>query len=42
MLTKWSLRQSTSMNLVDPCVGNRALPVGEAIVACVVADAFLR
>jgi chorismate synthase len=42
MLTKRSLRQSTSVNLVDPCVGSRALPVGEAMVACVVAEAFLR
>jgi chorismate synthase len=26
----------------DPCVGVRATPVGEAMVACVLADAFLR
>ena len=26
----------------DPCVGVRAMPVGEAMVACVLADAFLR
>jgi chorismate synthase len=26
----------------DPCVGIRAVPVGEAMVACVLADAFLR
>jgi chorismate synthase len=26
----------------DPCVGVRAVPVGEAMVACVLADAFLR
>ncbi|MCP8939069.1 chorismate synthase [Alsobacter sp. SYSU M60028] len=26
----------------DPCVGIRAVPVGEAMVACVVADQFLR
>ncbi len=26
----------------DPCVGIRAMPVGEAMVACVLADAFLR
>jgi chorismate synthase len=26
----------------DPCVGIRAAPVGEAMVACVLADAFLR
>ena len=26
----------------DPCVGIRAVPVGEAVVACVLADAFLR
>ena len=26
----------------DPCVGIRAVPIGEAIVACVLADAFLR
>ncbi|MFK8253394.1 chorismate synthase [Ancylobacter terrae] len=26
----------------DPCVGIRAVPVGEAMVACVVADHFLR
>jgi len=26
----------------DPCVGIRATPVGEAMVACVLADAFLR
>ena len=26
----------------DPCVGVRAAPVGEAMVACVLADAFLR
>ena len=25
----------------DPCVGIRAVPVGEAMVACVLADAFL-
>jgi chorismate synthase len=26
----------------DPCVGIRAAPVGEAMVACALADAFLR
>lgn len=26
----------------DPCVGIRAVPVGEAMLACVLADAFLR
>ena len=26
----------------DPCVGIRAVPVGEAMVACILADAFLR
>jgi chorismate synthase len=26
----------------DPCVGIRAVPVGEAMVACVLADAYLR
>jgi chorismate synthase len=26
----------------DPCVGVRAVPVGEAMVACVIADHFLR
>ena len=26
----------------DPCVGIRAVPVGEAMMACVLADAFLR
>jgi chorismate synthase len=26
----------------DPCVGIRAVPVGEAMVACMLADAFLR
>ena len=26
----------------DPCVGIRAAPIGEAMVACVLADAFLR
>jgi chorismate synthase len=26
----------------DPCVGIRAVPVVEAMVACVLADAFLR
>jgi chorismate synthase len=26
----------------DPCVGIRAVPVGEAMVACVIADHFLR
>ena len=26
----------------DPCVGIRAVPVGEAMVACVLADQFLR
>jgi len=26
----------------DPCVGIRAVPIGEAMVACVLADAFLR
>ena len=26
----------------DPCVGIRAVPVGEAMAACVLADAFLR
>ena len=26
----------------DPCVGLRAAPVAEAMVACVLADAFLR
>jgi chorismate synthase len=26
----------------DPCVGIRAVPVGEAMVACMLADYFLR
>ena len=26
----------------DPCVGIRAVPIGEAMVACVIADHFLR
>jgi chorismate synthase len=26
----------------DPCVGIRAVPVGEAMMACVLADHFLR
>jgi chorismate synthase len=26
----------------DPCVGIRAVPVGEAMMACVLADAYLR
>jgi chorismate synthase len=26
----------------DPCVGIRAVPVAEAMMACVLADAFLR
>jgi chorismate synthase len=26
----------------DPCVGIRAVPVGEAMMACVLADQFLR
>jgi chorismate synthase len=26
----------------DPCVGIRAVPIGEAMVACVVADHYLR
>ena len=26
----------------DPCVGIRAVPIGEAMVACVIADQFLR
>jgi chorismate synthase len=26
----------------DPCVGIRAVPVGEAMVACVLADHWLR
>ena len=26
----------------DPCVGIRAVPVGEAMVACVIADSFLK
>jgi chorismate synthase len=26
----------------DPCVGIRAVPVGEAMTACVLADHFLR
>ena len=26
----------------DPCVGIRAVPIGEAMVACVLADAFMR
>jgi chorismate synthase len=26
----------------DPCVGIRAVPVGEAMVACVIADHYLR
>jgi chorismate synthase len=26
----------------DPCVGIRAVPIGEAMVACVLADHFLR
>jgi len=26
----------------DPCVGIRAVPVGEAMVACVLADQYLR
>ncbi len=26
----------------DPCVGIRAVPVGEAMMACVLADALMR
>ena len=26
----------------DPCVGIRAVPVGEAMIACVLADHYLR
>ncbi len=26
----------------DPCVGIRAVPIGEAMVACAVADHYLR
>ena len=26
----------------DPCVGVRAVPIGEAMVACVIADHYLR
>ena len=26
----------------DPCVGIRAVPIGEALVACVIADHYLR
>ena len=26
----------------DPCVGIRAVPIGEAMVACVLADHYLR
>jgi chorismate synthase len=26
----------------DPCVGIRAVPIGEAMMACVLADHFLR
>jgi chorismate synthase len=26
----------------DPCVGIRAVPVGEAMVACVIVDHYLR
>ena len=26
----------------DPCVGIRAVPIGEAMLACVLADHFLR
>ena len=26
----------------DPCVGIRAVPIGEAMMACVLADQFLR
>jgi chorismate synthase len=26
----------------DPCVGIRAVPIGEAMMACVIADQFLR
>jgi chorismate synthase len=26
----------------DPCVGIRAVPIGEAMVACVIADHYLR
>ncbi len=40
-------RQMTETEIVtkgrhDPCVGIRAVPVGEAMVACVLADHFLR
>jgi chorismate synthase len=26
----------------DPCVGIRAVPVGEAMLACIIADHYLR
>ena len=26
----------------DPCVGIRAVPIGEAMIACVIADHYLR
>ena len=32
----------TTQGRHDPCVGIRAVPVGEAMMACVLADAFLR
>jgi len=34
--------ESSTIGRHDPCVGIRAVPIGEAMVACVVADHYLR
>ena len=34
--------RSSTKGRHDPCVGIRAVPVGEAMVACVIADHYLR
>ena len=37
--TEWRAFRSAAM---IPCVGIRAVPMGEAMVACVIADHYLR
>ena len=42
-LTKTLKKTSVSVGgRHDPCVGIRAVPIGEAMLACVLADHFLR
>ena len=37
-----TIRSAVSRESHDPCVGIRAVPIGEAMVACVIADHYLR